>query len=84
MLWNALLLPFQGEIKKIPNNSKDSEPIDEYEILALAKRLNITIDDMKQMSFTSLLNILLSSVDDSSSTSDVRNTTQEDIDRLFR
>ena len=84
MLWNALLLPFQGEIKKIPNNSQNSEPIDEYEILALAKRLNITIDDMKQMSFTSLLNILLSSVDDSSSTSDVRNTTQEDIDRLFR
>ena len=48
--------------------------------MALAKRLNITIDDMKEMSFTSLLNILLSSVQSNDGT---RKATQEDIDRVF-
>ena len=50
--------------------------------MALAKRLNITIDDMKEMTFTSLLNILLSSIQDNTSDG-VREATQEDIDRLF-
>ena len=46
--------------------------------MALAKRLNITFDDMKEMSYISLMNILLSSVEESS-----KNATQEDIDRMF-
>ena len=50
--------------------------------MALAKRLNITIDDMKEMSFTSLLNILLSSIEDTASDG-TREATQEDIDRVF-
>lgn len=58
--------------------------IDEYEIIALAKRLNITMDDMKGMSFTSLLNILISSVyDDNNSKDGVRDATLEDIEKYF-
>lgn len=49
--------------------------------MALAKRLNITMNDMKEMSFVSLLNILLSSVE-SLSDDGTRTATQEDIDRL--
>lgn len=53
--------------------------MDEYEVVALAKRLNITIDDMKEMSFVSLANILLSSVQDD----DTKTATQDDIDKYF-
>lgn len=47
-------------------------------MVALAKRLNITFDDMKEMSFVSLANILLSSVEE-----DEKEATQEDIDKYF-
>ena len=46
--------------------------------MALAKRLNITLEDMKQMSFVSLVNILLSSVEEDSTVA-----TQNEIDRMF-
>ena len=46
--------------------------------MALAKRLNITLDDMKQMSYVSFINILLSSVEEDSSAA-----TQNEIDRMF-
>jgi hypothetical protein len=52
--------------------------MDEYEVVALAKRLNISIDDMKQMSFVSLTNILISSVEEKESVA-----TQQDIDAMF-
>ena len=52
--------------------------MDEYEVVALAKRLNITIDDMKQMSFVSLVNILISTIEEKES-----KATQEEIDRMF-
>lgn len=52
--------------------------MDEYEVVALAKRLNITFDDMKEMSFVSLMNILLSNIDD-----ETHSATQEDIDTFF-
>ena len=67
-----------GDYKKINNSSSSNEPIDEYEVVALAKRLNITIDDMKQMSFVSLLNILLSTVEEKET-----KPTQKDIDKMF-
>ncbi len=54
--------------------------MDEYSVVALAKRLNISIDDMKQMSFVSLINILISSVEENNNST---NATQEDIDRMF-
>lgn len=47
-------------------------------MVALAKRLNITLDDMKEMSYVSLMNILLSTVED-----DEKQATQEDIDKYF-
>ena len=52
--------------------------MDEYEIIALSKRLNITLDDMKEMSFNSLMNILLSSVEEKE-----EEASQSDIDSFF-
>lgn len=52
--------------------------MDIYEVVALAKRLNITLDDMKEMSFVSLMNILISSVEEKES-----KPTQNDIDKFF-
>ena len=46
--------------------------------MALAKRLNITLDDMKEMSFVSLYNILISSVDEKTT-----DATQKDIDNFL-
>lgn len=46
--------------------------------MALALRLNIRPEDMKQMSYVSLVNILLSTVEE-----DTKNASQEDIDRMF-
>ena len=70
-------LPFQGNYKKIKtsNNKKD---MDIYEVVALAKRLNITLEDMKEMTYVSLINILLSSVEE-----DETEATQSDIDAFF-
>lgn len=70
--------PYQGNYKTTTKNSGNEEPMDEYEVVALAKRLNITIDDMKQMSFVSLVNILMSSVEEHE-----KKATQEDIDKYF-
>lgn len=75
---NLLVIPYQGNYKKINNSSNNSEPIDEESVVALAKRLNITFDDMANMSFVSLINILLSSVEEKEKT-----PTQDDIDRMF-
>lgn len=49
-------------------------------VIALAKRLNISMEEMKEMNFISLMNILISSID----TDDEDNTaTQSDIDMMF-
>jgi len=48
--------------------------------MSLAKRLGITRDEMLDMSFVSLFNILISSV---SNEDGERKATQEDIDRMF-
>ena len=73
--------PYQGEIKELPHKANNEKPIDEFEVVALAKRLGITIEEMKDMTFVSLLNILISSVDNNES--DTREATQEDIDKYF-
>lgn len=70
--------PYQGNYKSINNSSSNNEPVDEYEVVALAKRLNITMDDMAHMSFVSLINILLSTVEEQD-----KKPTQEDIDKMF-
>ena len=74
-----LSCPYQeGTYKKVNVSHKSNEPVDEYEVFALAKRLNITLDDMKEMSYVSLINILLSNVE-----GDYKDATQDDIDRMF-
>lgn len=70
--------PYQGNYKIITSSSASSEPMDEYEVVALAKRLNITIDDMKQMSFISLINILISTIEEKDT-----EASQADIDKYF-
>ena len=77
MLLNWLHLPFQGEYKQVPQTT--SKPADEFEIMSLCKRLGISIDEMKEMSFVSLFNILISATN----TETEQKATQEDIDRLF-
>lgn len=69
--------PYQGNYKQVKSNGS-SEPIDEYEVVALAKRLNISMEDMSNMSFVSLMNILLSSVEESE-----KKANQDDIDKFF-
>lgn len=71
--------PYQGNYKKIKTNGSNDEPVDEYEVVALAKRLNITMDDMANMSFVSLINILLSSVEEDKE----KQASQSDIDKFF-
>lgn len=73
-------LPFiEGDFKTFPK-SENETPADEFEVMALAKRLGITIDEMKEMSFVSLFNILISST---SNGDDERQATQDDIEKLF-
>lgn len=52
--------------------------MDIYNIVALAKRLNITLEDMKQMTFTSLMNILYSTIEEKEN-----KASQKDIDMLL-
>ena len=74
-----LVHPYQGNYKTLKKKSTSNEPVDEYEIVALAKRLNITFEDMDNMSFVSLMNILISSVDED----EERKASQDDIDKFF-
>lgn len=53
--------------------------MDIFEVVALAKRLNISFDDMKEITFITLLNILISSVKD-----DTTKASQKDIDAFLR
>lgn len=66
-------------MKQIPKSSANNEPIDEYEIISLAKKLGISTEEMKDMSFTSLLNILISSID----TEKEIKATEDDVRRMF-
>lgn len=50
-----------------------------YEIVALSKRLNYNFEELKEISFSTLLNMLLSSVEPS----DGKEATQRDIDSFF-
>lgn len=61
-------------------NSSDEE-LDEYGVYALAKRLGITKDEMLDMSYISLMNILISSV---GAEDDTKMATQEDINKFFK
>lgn len=51
--------------------------LDEYELVALGKRMGLTLDDMKKMSLVSYINILASGVETE------EEATQADIDKYF-
>lgn len=59
--------------------------MDEYDAFALGKRLGISVDEMKQMSYVSFINILISNVDNDikEDSGYVREATPEDIKRYF-
>lgn len=73
------VLPYQGNYKQIKTKSNSNDPVDEFEVVALAKRLNISMEDMANMSFVSLINILLSTVEEDKETK----ATQADIEKYF-
>lgn len=78
-----LYLPYnEGNLKQVKSSGNSNREVDEFEVYALAKRLGITKDEMLDMSFVSLMNILLSSVD--AVEDDTKMATQEDIDRWFK
>ena len=79
MSLNLLVHPYQGKYKTLKKKATSDDPVDEYEVFALAKRLNITLEDMDNMSFVSLMNILISSVDEEKE----KKATQEDIKKFF-
>lgn len=74
-----LVLPYQGQYKTLKKKTNNTDPVDDFEIVALAKRLNITFEDMDNMSFVSLMNILISNVDED----EERKASQDDIDKFF-
>ncbi len=74
-----LHLPFLGEFKELPNVEESNEEIDEFEVFALAKRLGISKEEMLDMSFVSLVNILISNLD----TEQEKKGTEADVRRMF-
>jgi len=76
--YNLHVHPYQGNYKQIKTKTNNNDPIDEFEVVALAKRLNITMEDMANMSFVSLINILLSSVEEHE-----QKATQDDINKYL-
>ena len=62
----------------LTNNSID-DTFDIYSIISLAKRLNFTFDDLKEMSFVSLANILYSTIEEKEN-----KASQKQIDAFLR
>lgn len=66
-----------GEYKTRTKGSDDEE-MPMYEVIALSKRLNFSFSELREISFVTLINILLSTVQ-----SDEKEATQKDIDSFF-
>jgi len=62
----------------LTKSNSEGEELNMYELLALAKRLNFNFEELKEISFVSLINILFSSI-----TPDEKDATQKDIDTFF-
>lgn len=77
---NVRYHPLKGVYKTLNISSTSNEKLDIYGVVALAKRLNINLDELKNMSFVSLANILISTIEKS----DSRVATQKDIDNFLR
>lgn len=73
--------PLKGKYKTLNNIAYSDERLDIYGVVALAKRLNINLDELKNMSFVSLVNILISTVESKETSS--RMATQSDINKFF-
>jgi hypothetical protein len=67
-----------GEYRTKNKNQNDDEEMPMYEVIALAKRLNFSFQELREISFVTLINILLSSVQN-----DEKEATQKDIDSFF-
>lgn len=72
-------IPFLGEFKTLPTTNENDKEVDEFETYGLAKRLGITKDEMLDMSFVSLVNILISSID----TEQEKVGNENDVRRMF-
>lgn len=69
--------PFMGEFKRTSQSNSDEE-MDLLEVIALAKRLHFSFDELKEISFVTLVNILLSNVEPES-----KEASQREIDSYF-
>lgn len=63
---------------------KKTEEIDAYEIVALALHVGLKLDDLKQMSFVSLVNVIHCYFPQKEEKELTREATQKDIDLLAR
>lgn len=64
----------------LTSSSSDGEELNMYELLALAKRLNFSFSELKEISFVSLVNILFRSI---KSDDEEKQASQSDIDTFF-
>ena len=77
---NQQHLPYRGEYKDFPHSEGNEKEPDEFEVFALAKRLGISEQEMRNMSFVSLVNILISSLDSGETE---KMGTEQDVRRMF-
>ena len=65
-------------------DKKKTDEIDAYEIIALALHIGLKLDDLKQMSFVSLVNVIHCYFPQKEEKELTREATQKDIDFLAR
>lgn len=71
--------PFQGEYKKSQKKTND-RPADEFEVFSVALRLGLNTEDLKQMSFVSLYNTIISCTNEETT----HKATQQDINKYLK
>lgn len=74
--------PYLGELKQLPQTNNNGK-LDDFDVFALAKKSGISVEEMKEMSYVSLVNVLISMVYDEDTTNGVSEATPEDIRRYF-
>ena len=52
-------------------------------MMALAKRLGLSLLELREMSYVTFINILISSIEDNDTSDGVRTATKEDITKYF-
>lgn len=61
------------------SSNSDGAELNMFELVAMAKRLNISFCEMKEISFVTLINILFANIEEKEETE----ATQNDIDAFF-